>query len=147
MQPHAFVLIAHRGESSIAPENTMDAFKAALDHGIPHMEMDVQLTQDGVCCVLHDEVLGRTVPGEGPVAEHAWSELSTRDAGSWFAARSLSADRTDAPPSSAPSSAPSQDWSHCRVPAFRDVLDTCRGRAHLHVVRGCGPRVIPTHPS
>lgn len=84
-----FVLIAHRGESSLAPENTMASFNTAIEHGFPHMEFDVQLTKDGICCVLHDEVLGRTVPGQGPVADVEWSVLSSLDAGSWFVVRAV----------------------------------------------------------
>jgi glycerophosphoryl diester phosphodiesterase len=50
---------------SHAPENTMAAFQAALSHGFPHIELDVQLLADGTCVVFHDDTLDRTTDSSG----------------------------------------------------------------------------------
>lgn len=55
----AFAIVAHRGDQSVAPENTFAAFDAALGAGFTHCETDVQLSRDGVALILHDEKLGR----------------------------------------------------------------------------------------
>jgi glycerophosphoryl diester phosphodiesterase len=62
-----FTVVAHRGHQGRAPELTLDAFEAALSAGFNHIELDTQLTADGVCIVLHDEYLGRTIQGSGRV--------------------------------------------------------------------------------
>ena len=64
-----FVVIAHRGMRSHAPENTISAFKIALQNGFPHIELDVQLTADNVCVVFHDDNLDRTSNGSGPLCQ------------------------------------------------------------------------------
>ena len=51
----AFMVIAHRGASSYAPENTLAAFDLALEMGARHLELDVELTSDGHVVVIHDE--------------------------------------------------------------------------------------------
>ena len=57
-----FTLIAHRGFSSDAPENTFAAFDLALESGFDNIELDAQLTADGVPVVIHDSTLDRTTP-------------------------------------------------------------------------------------
>lgn len=79
-----FFVWAHRGASAIAPENTLAAFRAAEAAGAPGLELDVQLSQDGVPVVLHDRTLNRTSNGRGPVDKLPLAELKTLDAGSWF---------------------------------------------------------------
>jgi glycerophosphoryl diester phosphodiesterase len=54
-----FTLIAHRGASDDAPENTIEAFDLAVKQGFFHVETDCQLSADGVCVILHDERLDR----------------------------------------------------------------------------------------
>lgn len=77
--------IAHRGWSSAAPENTLTAITKALDHPkIDMVELDVQLSKDGVPVVIHDYSLARTTDGVGFVWDRTWSELKKLDAGSWF---------------------------------------------------------------
>ena len=60
-----FVLIAHRGFSSKAPENTIAAFDLAIKHGFTNIELDVQLTADGKLVVIHDNLVDRTTNGKG----------------------------------------------------------------------------------
>lgn len=75
---------AHRGASAEAPENTLTAFLRAVDLGARGIELDVQLTRDGVPVVLHDPTLERTTDGRGWVGDWNWAELRRLDAGGWF---------------------------------------------------------------
>jgi glycerophosphoryl diester phosphodiesterase len=75
---------AHRGASEIAPENTIAAFRGAVEAGADGIEFDVQLSKDNIPVVIHDEKLGRTTTGSGLVKDHTLSELQALDAGSWF---------------------------------------------------------------
>ena len=81
-----FDLIAHRGASKEAPENTMSAFKRAVEIGADWIELDVHLTADHVPIVIHDPFLGRTTNGhtQQRVTELTLAELKTLDAGIWF---------------------------------------------------------------
>lgn len=77
-------LWAHRGASGRAPENTLAAFRAALEDGADGIELDVHLSRDGVPVVIHDATLDRTTSGRGTVAARDLQELQQLDAGSWF---------------------------------------------------------------
>ncbi len=78
------LVIAHRGFSGAAPENTMAAFNKAIDAGAEMIEIDVHLTSDGKVVVIHDDSLERTTNGSGRVADYTFHELQKFDAGSWF---------------------------------------------------------------
>lgn len=75
--------LAHRGASRIAPENTLRAFRLALEQGADGFELDVHLSRDGVPVVLHDADLHRTTNGSGRVWEKTVAELKALDAGAW----------------------------------------------------------------
>ncbi len=77
-------IIAHRGNSSGAPENTLEAFRQAVNIGAHGVELDVQLSRDGVPVVIHDETLERTTDGTGAVAAHSAAEITALSAGLWF---------------------------------------------------------------
>jgi glycerophosphoryl diester phosphodiesterase len=77
-------VIAHRGASGTRPENTMVAFRRAVELGSHMIELDVQLTRDGEVVVIHDWTLGRTTTGRGRVHRWALRELQALDAGTWF---------------------------------------------------------------
>ena len=77
--------IAHRGASAYYPENTMAAFRGALEMEADMIELDVLLSKDGQVVVIHDATLKRTTNGKGKVAEKTFNELRKLDAGSWFA--------------------------------------------------------------
>src|SRR5712691_1124701 len=79
-------LFAHRGASGEAPENTMAAFRRAVEVGVTYVELDVHATRDGQVVVIHDEALERTTNGQGKVREHSLAELQQLDAGYWFSA-------------------------------------------------------------
>ncbi|WML36851.1 glycerophosphodiester phosphodiesterase family protein [Clostridium sp. OS1-26] len=73
--------IAHRGFSGIYPENTMLAFKKAVEVQCNGIETDVQLTKDGVAVICHNEKLDRTTDGSGFIKNYTYLELSKLDAG------------------------------------------------------------------
>lgn len=75
--------IAHRGAGTLAPENTLAAFRIGAAHGYRGFECDVKLSADGVPLLLHDATLERTTSGHGPAGERDWSALSQLDAGGW----------------------------------------------------------------
>jgi glycerophosphoryl diester phosphodiesterase len=101
--------IAHRGDSSAAPENTLDAFDAAVRAGSELIEIDVQLTADGDAAVIHDASALRTAGIDAPVAELTAAQLTAADAGSWFG----------------------PTFGHARVPMLGTVADW--GAAHPDV--------------
>lgn len=78
------LIIAHRGASGQAPENTMAAFRLAAQKGADAIELDAKLSADGVIVIHHDATLDRTTSGYGPLAKRTWRELSILDAGSKF---------------------------------------------------------------
>ncbi|MFA1821607.1 glycerophosphodiester phosphodiesterase [Virgibacillus oceani] len=78
-------IIAHRGASKYAPENTMPAFDLAYKMGVEEIETDVQLTKDDVPVLIHDEHVKRTTNGNGYVKNLTYKELKNLDAGGWFA--------------------------------------------------------------
>jgi len=80
-------IIAHRGDSSHAPENTLAAFEMAFEKGADGVEFDVQMSRDGVPVVIHDHDLKRTGRQAGKVADFTAQELGTKDVGSWFNTR------------------------------------------------------------
>ena len=77
------LVIAHRGASEDAPENTIAAFELALEQGADALEMDVHLSKDGHPVVIHDFTLDRTTDGVGPVNERTVRELKRLDGGGW----------------------------------------------------------------
>lgn len=105
------MVIAHRGASAYAPENTFAAFDLALRMGARQIELDVQATQDGQIVVIHDDTVDRTTDGTGPVADHTLAALRTLDAGARFGSA----------------------FAGERIPLFADVLECYHGRAWLHV--------------
>lgn len=77
-------IIAHRGASAYAPENTLAAFELALRQGADAIELDAKLTADGQVVVIHDQTVNRTTEGSGRVKDLTLAELRKLDAGSHF---------------------------------------------------------------
>jgi glycerophosphoryl diester phosphodiesterase len=75
---------AHRGGAALWPENTLEAFRGAIELGCTHVETDVRMTRDGEIVVFHDETLERTTNGSGRVSAHTLSQLRRLDAGYRF---------------------------------------------------------------
>lgn len=115
-------LVAHRGYSGIAPENTLAAFAEALDRGYRHIEFDVQLTKDGVPVIIHDVTLDRTTNGSGAIKDYTIDEIKKLDAGSWFDAR----------------------FKDQSVPSLLEVLIMLRNQAHIHIELKSNEPELPT---
>ena len=78
------LIIAHRGASAFAPENTLAAFRRAIEEGADGIEFDVRLAKDGVPVVFHDSKLKRLAKIERRVSDFTAEELNKIDVGSWF---------------------------------------------------------------
>jgi glycerophosphoryl diester phosphodiesterase len=106
-------VVAHRGCSEEAPENTLPAFERAIAGGIEIVECDVHLSRDGVPVVIHDATLDRTTDARGAVAERDWSELAAVGAG--YASRF------------------GETFSDTTLPSLEQLLDLCRGRCEVMI--------------
>jgi glycerophosphoryl diester phosphodiesterase len=76
--------VAHRGHSIAYPENTLEAYRKAIELGVEMIECDVNITRDGKLVMLHDPTLDRTTTGTGRVSEATWDEIQRLDAGGKF---------------------------------------------------------------
>ncbi|MGH7457927.1 MAG: glycerophosphodiester phosphodiesterase [Longimicrobiaceae bacterium] len=107
------LLIAHRGSTLLAPENTLEAFQRAVEWwGTDVLELDVHPSRDGEAVVIHDATVDRTTGGSGRVAEMALEQLQSLDAG--FRFRSAGGDRPFR-------------GTGVRIPTLREVFDRCPG--------------------
>lgn len=81
------LVVAHRGASAQAPENTLEAFRLAHEAGADAIELDVHMTADGQLAVIHDDTLARTTDRTGAVASLTMAEVREADAGAGFGGR------------------------------------------------------------
>ncbi|MNW29730.1 Glycerophosphoryl diester phosphodiesterase [compost metagenome] len=104
--------VAHRGCSDAAPENTMAAFRLALEcSAVSWIELDVQLSRDGVPMVIHDFKVDRTTNGTGFVKDMTSAELARLDAGAWKSSK----------------------YAGERIPQLSEVLDLCQASVSLNI--------------
>lgn len=96
--------IAHRGFSSVAPENTLPAYKLAKEKGFFYVECDVALTSDNVPVLLHDSTINRTSNGTGNINSLTWEQVQTYDFGSWK----------------------SSDYAGTKIPSFEQFISLCK---------------------
>ena len=101
----------HRGDCTVAPENTLPAFRSAILKGGDRIELDVQMTSDGVVVVTHDSNLKRCTGKNAKVYDLTYAEVAQLDAGRWFSSR----------------------FADTRIPTLEQVLQLCRGRIGLNV--------------
>jgi glycerophosphoryl diester phosphodiesterase len=83
MSMHTVLVDAHRGASARCPENTLAAFRAAVEAGADSVEFDIRLSADGEVVAIHDSSVDRTTDGRGEVHGLTLAELRSLDAGSW----------------------------------------------------------------
>ena len=76
--------VAHRGHSIAYPENTLEAYRKAIELGVEMIECDVNITRDGKLVMMHDSMLDRTTNGSGLVSKATWDEIQGLDAGGKF---------------------------------------------------------------
>ncbi len=103
-------IIAHRGYSARAPENTLIAIERAISAGADAVEWDVHVAACGTPVLIHDEDLPRTTDGAGLVRRHTLAELRTLDAGRWFG----------------------PEFAGERVPSLAEALARARGHAGVY---------------
>ncbi len=111
------LVIAHRGAHAVAPENTLAAFRKAIELGCDYVEMDVRPTRDGALVIMHDATVDRTTDGAGKVADLTLARIRDLDAG---------VKRGKA-------------WIGEKVPTFDDALAVCRGKIKVYVDHKGGP--------
>jgi len=104
-----FEIIAHKGVSGLAPENTMAAFALALEMDVDMIELDVRHTKDEEIIVFHDQTLDRTTNGTGDVHDYTLEELKQLDAGSWFDSK----------------------FTGEKIPTLKEVLDLVDGKCKV----------------
>ncbi len=104
-------IIAHRGASKAAPENTMAAVKKAIEDGADWIEIDVQETADGEVVVFHDSDFMRMANNELRIWDATMADLRDIDVGSWF----------------------STEFNDERVPTLGEVLTECKGNACVNI--------------
>ena len=115
------LVIAHRGASADAPENTIAAFELGLEQGADGLELDVHLSADGHPVVIHDFTLERTTDGAGPVSALRVQQLKRLDAGGWRAGR----------------------FRGQRIQTLQEVLERFRDRARFWIELKAGSRLYP----
>lgn len=81
MSRNSIVRVAHRGASAQYPENTLLAFRQAIEQGIDYLEVDLHRTSDNELVIIHDPTLERTTNGKGNVHDHSLHEIRQLDAG------------------------------------------------------------------
>lgn len=118
------LVIAHRGASGLAPENTLAAFKLAIMLGADGIEMDAQLSADNRAVIIHDTRVNRTTNATGPVEKFTAAQLARLDAGAWFDRRLGIRPRLRAMASKASLLEPGNGlrFSGEQVPTLRDAL-------------------------
>lgn len=104
-------VIAHRGASAYAPENTLAAFELAFEKGADWFELDCTLSKDDAVIVIHDDDLERTTDLEGRVRDLTLAELKKADAGSWYDAK----------------------FAGERLPTLGEALDLAKGRIGVYI--------------
>ena len=97
---HVTEIVAHRGSIIAFPENTLEAYKGAIEAGADLFEVDLRRTKDGELISLHDNTLDRTTNARGPVGDKTLRELRALDAGSWHSAK----------------------YKGAKIPTFREIL-------------------------
>lgn len=114
-------IIAHRGASRSAPENTLPAFRLAWKQGADLAELDVHLSRDGRIVVSHDETTRRTGGIERQICDLTLAELRTLDFGRWKGAK----------------------WAGTQIPTLDEVVQTVPAGKRLLIEIKCGPEIIP----
>ena len=104
-----------------APENTLGAFRHAIEIGMKYVELDVQMTRDGEMVVIHDETVDRTTDGTGAVQGYRFDDLRRLDAGFRFG----------------------PEWTGERIPTLREVLELCVDNGVGVVVELKSPHLNP----
>jgi glycerophosphoryl diester phosphodiesterase len=114
-------LVAHRGASHDAPENTLPAFELAWKHGADAIEGDFHLTRDGKIVCIHDYDTARVSGTKRVVKDSTLAELQALDAGAWF----------------------KPEFKGTKLPTLREAAATVPAGKKFYVEVKCGPEIVP----
>ena len=108
---HKFIVIAHRGDHVLVPENTIAAYKNGIKNGVDFVEIDLRTTRDSVLVIMHDATVDRMTNGKGKISDLTYAELKklqvidkTKDTAAIY-----------------------------RIPTFEEVLKTCRNKIYIYL--------------
>ena len=122
---HQPLMIAHRGLSGIAPQNSMPAFEKAIEYGYDGCEFDIHTTKDGKWVVIHDDTVDAMTDGEGNVADFTLEEIRKLklDSGNFI-----------------------EDYENLQVPTLEEVLELIAGSEITPVIeiKGCDVKYLPS---
>jgi len=120
MKGHKFVVVAHRGDHTEAPENSLDAYERAIKDGCDFGEADLRLSQDGVIVLMHDGTVNRTTDGIGPISALTFEQI-----------RNLKLKGALRPEE--------------KVPTFEELLKLCKGKMKIYMdIKSVRPKdVLP----
>lgn len=110
-EKEGFTIVAHRGASRIAPENTLSAMRKAIEFGADFAECDVFQTKDGELVLFHDEEMDRTTGKGGMIWDYTLAELKTMEVGSWF----------------------HEEFRGEPIPTLREVIRLVKGKIKLNI--------------
>jgi glycerophosphoryl diester phosphodiesterase len=116
----AVEIIAHRGASQDAPENTVASFKLGYQQGADADELDIYLSKDGEIVVMHDKTTKRTAGADKPIVEQTLAELRALDAGKWKDPK----------------------FTGERIPTLKEALATVPAGKRMFIEIKCGPEVL-----
>ena len=105
------LIVAHRGISSLYPENTLISFKKAVELGVDMIELDIHWTKDRELVVIHDDSINRTTDGKGKVSQLTLEELKEYSAGGWF----------------------SKEFEEERIPTLKEVFELVDKKTKLQI--------------
>jgi glycerophosphoryl diester phosphodiesterase len=108
---HKFIVIAHRGDHVLVPENTLAAYKNGIKNGVDFVEIDLRTTKDSVLVIMHDATVDRMTNGKGKIVDLTYTELKKLQV----------IDKTK------------DTTAVYRIPTFEEVLKTCRGKIGIYL--------------
>ena len=108
---HSFIVIAHRGDHTKVPENTLAAYEAAIRNGVDFVEIDLRTTKDSILVIMHDATVDRMTNGKGKISDLTYAELRK------LKVMDKAKDST-------------KTYS---IPNFEEVLKTCRNKIHIYL--------------
>ena len=108
---HTFIIIAHRGDHTEVPENTIAAYQNGIKNGVDYVEIDLRTTKDSVLVIMHDGTVDRMTNGKGNVSDLSYAEIRKLK---------LMDKRKDS-------------TKTYTIPSFEEVLKTCRNKVHIYL--------------
>jgi len=111
VRQHDFVVIAHRGDHTHTPENTLAAYQNAIDNGVDFVEIDLRTTKDSQLVIMHDGTVNRMTEANGKVNEWLFDSLRTLKV----------------------ADAAHPEWGLHNIPSFKEVLQLCKGKINIYL--------------